>query len=183
MKIPFYPPPPKMELRFGVKRNFLTQNFLLQHHALHHKGLFCEIPKSSVMRCRTISRLDSSPSRSHCYRPQRSCGQGNIFTRVCHSFCSRGVVCLVRGEGVCLSACWDTTPRGADTPPGPGRPTHLPPRPGRPTHPPPPRSRHHHPPQTRQTPRTRQTNPSPQSRHHHPPDQADPPGKQTSAYS
>ena len=37
------------------------------------------------------------------YRPQRSCGQGNIFTPVCHSFCSWG-------EGVCLSACWDTTP-------------------------------------------------------------------------
>ena len=24
------------------------------------------------------------------YRPQRSCGQGNIFTLVCHSFCSQG---------------------------------------------------------------------------------------------
>ena len=24
------------------------------------------------------------------YRPQRSCGQGNIFTPVCHSFCSQG---------------------------------------------------------------------------------------------
>ena len=35
------------------------------------------------------------------YRPQRSCGQGNIFTPVCHS---------VHG-GFCLSACWDTTPR------------------------------------------------------------------------
>ena len=42
-----------------------------------------------------------------CYRPQRSCGQGNIFTPVCHS---------VHG-GVCPSACWDTTPPGADTPP------------------------------------------------------------------
>ena len=56
----------------------------------------------------------------HNYRPQRSCGQGNIFTPVCHSFCSRG--------GVCLSACWDThhppqtrdppTPPGAETPLG-----------------------------------------------------------------
>ena len=34
------------------------------------------------------------------YRPQRSCGQGNIFTPVCHS---------IHG-GVCLSACWDTIP-------------------------------------------------------------------------
>ena len=33
------------------------------------------------------------------HRPQRSCGQGNIFTPVCHS---------VHREGVCLSACWDT---------------------------------------------------------------------------
>ena len=24
------------------------------------------------------------------YRPQRSCGQGNVFTGVCHSFCSQG---------------------------------------------------------------------------------------------
>ena len=42
------------------------------------------------------------------YRPQRSCGQGNVFTGVCLS---------TRGEGVCLSACWDAIP-----PSGPGRP-------------------------------------------------------------
>ena len=35
------------------------------------------------------------------HRPQRSCGQGNIFAPVCHS---------VHRGGVCLSACWDTTP-------------------------------------------------------------------------
>ena len=29
--------------------------------------------------------------------------QGNVFTPVCQSFCSQG-------EGVCLSACWDTPP-------------------------------------------------------------------------
>ena len=34
------------------------------------------------------------------YRPQRSCGQGNIFTPVCHSFCSQGGgVYLVPGGG------------------------------------------------------------------------------------
>ena len=33
------------------------------------------------------------------YRPQRSCGQGYVFTRVCDS---------VHRGGVCLSACWDT---------------------------------------------------------------------------
>ena len=35
------------------------------------------------------------------YRPQWSCGQGYVFTRVCDS---------VHSGGVCLSACWDTTP-------------------------------------------------------------------------
>ena len=38
------------------------------------------------------------------YRPQRSC-EGYVFTGVCLS------------RGVCLSACWDTTPPGADPPP------------------------------------------------------------------
>ena len=64
------------------------------------------------------------------YRPQRSCGHGNIFTPVCHSFCSQG-----GGEGVCLSACLDTTPREQtpprreQTPPAGSRPpgtTHIP---------------------------------------------------------
>ena len=41
------------------------------------------------------------------YRPQRSCGQGYVFTRVCDS---------VNG-GVCLSACWDTTPPRSRHPP------------------------------------------------------------------
>ena len=88
--------------------------------------------------------------RSFYYRPQRSCGQGNVFTGVCLSTGGGG------GEGVCLSACWDTrlpSPRDqADPPPGPGI---SPPGPGR------------HPPGTRQTP------PRP-GRH--------PPGKQTAAY-
>ena len=43
----------------------------------------------------------------YCYRPQRNCGQGNIFTPVCHSV----------HRGVCLSACWDTTTPGKETPP------------------------------------------------------------------
>ena len=135
------------------------------------------------------------------YRPQRSCGQGNIFTPVCHSFCSQG------GKGVCLSACWDTPPIRYHLPPrsdttphlGPGR--HHP-KPGRqppdqtppPTPPPnqadilpdqadPPIRHHHHP----QPPQTRQT---PQIRHHHPsppgrppkPGRTPPPRKQTPAY-
>ena len=59
---------------------------------------------------------------------KRSCGQGYVFTSVCHS---------VNEGGVCLSACWDTTPweqtppradtplSGADTP-LPGADTHTP---------------------------------------------------------
>ena len=51
------------------------------------------------------------------YPPQRSCGQGNIFANVCHS---------VHRGGVCIRACWDTTPPwGADTP-SPGEQTHAP---------------------------------------------------------
>ena len=43
------------------------------------------------------------------YRPQRSCGQGNIFAPVSHS---------VHRGGVCLGACWDTTPNRSRHPPG-----------------------------------------------------------------
>ena len=61
------------------------------------------------------------------YQLQRSCGQGNIFTPVCHSFCSQW-------GGVCLSTCWDTPqsgqPPGADTsreqtPPGSRHPPEV----------------------------------------------------------
>ena len=82
-------------------------------------------------------------------------GQGNIFTSVCQEFCPRG-------EGVCLSACWDTPPR-ADTPGSrhpPGADTLPEQTPREQT---PPRSR---------TPPTGSRHP--RSRH--------PPGKQTAAY-
>ena len=76
--------------------------------------------------------------------------------------------------GVCLSACWDTTPppRTRQTSPGPGRPPQTrqtPPRPGRPPPGPgrPPRDQAD-PPGTRQTPLP------PETRH--------PPPKQTPAY-
>ena len=87
--------------------------------------------------------------RINYYRPQRSCGQGNVFTGVC----------LATGGGLpqCMLGCH--TPPGtretppsdqADTPPGPGRP-----------------------PRTRETPPgTRQTTLGP-GRHTPPPDQAD----------
>ena len=54
------------------------------------------------------------------YRPQRSCGQGNIFTPVCHSFCSQG--------GGCLPQCMlGYDPPGADTPLGADTPRSRPP--------------------------------------------------------
>ena len=46
------------------------------------------------------TRISISFPNTH-YRPQRSCGQGNVFTGVCLS---------TGGEGVCLSACWDAIP-------------------------------------------------------------------------
>ena len=79
------------------------------------------------------------------YRPQRSCGQGNVFTGVC----------LSTGGGGCLPQCMlgcHTLPRDQgdppagpgrphgtrETPPGPGRPPRdqadTPPGPGRPPH-------------------------------------------------
>ena len=39
---------------------------------------------------------------------KRSLGQGNVFTPVCQSFCSRG--------GACPTTCWDTYPLGRHPP-------------------------------------------------------------------
>ena len=87
----------------------------------------------------------NTPKRYIYYRPQRSWGKV-IFSQAC--------VILFTG-GVCLSACWDTTPPpgpgiplGPGTPPGPGTlfpRTRHPPGPGTPPgtrHPPPSRTRH-----------------------------------------
>ena len=38
----------------------------------------------------TVWHVQLKATMIDCYRPQRSCGQGNIFTPVCHSFCSQG---------------------------------------------------------------------------------------------
>ena len=57
-----------------------------------------------------------------CYRPQQSCGQGNVFTRVCHSV-HRGWVGVSASVHAPLGADtpwspWEQTlPPGADTPP------------------------------------------------------------------
>ena len=41
--------------------------------------------------------------------PANEVCEGYVSTPVCQSFCSQ--------EGVCLSACWDTHPSWADSPP------------------------------------------------------------------
>ena len=149
--------------------------------AVYYCSLLLQLPQ-------LISQLYNYVVSSY-YRPQRSCGQGNVFTGVCLS---------TGGEG-CLPQCM----LGYQTPLGPGRP------PG--TRQTPPQTRQNppglgRPPQTRQTSQTRQpplgpgrhpptrvtppnqadTPPGP-GRHppdqaDPPPDQADPPGKQTAAY-
>ena len=81
-----------------------------------------------------------------CYRPQRSCGQGNIFTPVCHS--------VHGGGGLPQCMLGYHTPLGADTPPPEQTPSqdHTP----RTRHPPGPDTPwdqlHPHPPGTRYTP-------------------------------
>ena len=98
--------------------------------------------------------------------------EGNIFTSVCQEFCPQG------GEGVCLSACWDTPPE--QTPPGADTPQEQTPYPPEQT--PPSRSRPPSPgPDTppEQTPSQEQTPPRPDTPlTRHPPS----PGRQTPAY-
>ena len=92
--------------------------------------------ESLIYLCTSVVQ---SIQKLHCYQPQRSCGQGNIFTPVCNS--------VHRGRGVCLSAYWDTTP-----PSGPGRPNP-------PQNQTPPPTGQTLPPGPDTTPRTRQTHP------------------------
>ena len=96
------------------------------------------------------------------YRPQRSCGQGNIFTPVCHS--------VHRGEGGSASVHAGIPPPDTRPPPPPGADTLPPPWTPDPPDTRPPLPRHQTPPWTPDTP--------------HPPDTRTPPspGKQTPAY-
>ena len=76
------------------------------------------------------------PTEMHsCYCPQRSC-EGYVFTPVCLST-----------GGVCLSACWDTTPSREQAPSPQSRHTFL-----RSRHPPPGAGTPHHPQQTATVP-------------------------------
>ena len=89
-------------------------------------------------------------SSSYFYRPQRSCGQGNIFTPVCHS--------VHRGGMVVSHKTLRQNP--------PPRTRHTPPPRNRHTTPPdqtPPQTRHTTPPRTRHT----TTTPPPGSRLRH----------------
>ena len=132
----------------------------------------------------TLARVRTSQLNHGCYyRPQQSCGQGNIFTPVCHSFCSQGGVPGLVPRGVPGLGCV----------PGPGGDlAGTPPRPG--TLPGPgtwsggvclvPRTWQVHPSQTRYTPQpctppgpgTRRTRPgTPPRTRYTPRDQAHPP--------
>ena len=84
----------------------------------------CFFFQSHIWRFMANSYFHEPPMHSlemHIYRPQRSCGQGNVFTGVC----------LSTGGGGCLPQCMlgcQTPPDQADTPPdkadhplGPGR--------------------------------------------------------------
>ena len=81
-----------------------------QRRASHIRTLLlCSILIGTFVILRSEGKSFLSIWWSCYYRPQRSCGQGNVFTGVCDS---------VDRWGVCLSACWDTKhPPGADTPP------------------------------------------------------------------
>ena len=71
---------------------------------------------NTVLQMKLLGNIKKLFTQLLHYRPQRSC-EGYGFTPVCHS---------VHGGGVCLSACWDTTPPreahthtlGKHTPPG-----------------------------------------------------------------
>ena len=102
---------------------------------------------------------DRFASRVFNYRPQRSCGQGNVFTGVCHSFCSRG------------GGSPENPPPSRENPPQQGEPTPPGPRrhpPGTRENPPgprrPPRTREN-PPGSRRPPGTRETPPGSRLQH------------------
>ena len=99
--------------------------FLAPLASISATGLLFQLTEwDSPRPCWTILYLLDFPKRllSYVYRPQRSWAKVT-FSQVCvKNSVHRG------GEGVCLSACWDTPP-GADTPPRadpPGASPHTP---------------------------------------------------------
>ena len=63
--------------------------------------------------------LDTNPTGTlSCYRPQQSCGQGNIFTPVCHSVHRGGLPQCMLGYPPGSRPPGIRHPPGSDTPPG-----------------------------------------------------------------
>ena len=63
-------------------------------------------------------------SRAHFYQPQRSCGQGNVFTGVCLSTGGGRVSASVHA-GMPYPPRWRNPPGWRTPPPGPGRPPRM----------------------------------------------------------
>ena len=78
--------------------NSFTADTVRQHCT---QSTWCDTFRQNCKTCLALKGI-----LANIYRPQRSCGQGNIFTPVCHSV----------HWGVCLSASWDTTPPGSRPP-------------------------------------------------------------------
>ena len=140
--------------------NISENNLLVGHHVTSdYVGNVTYFPLASLDNVG-----QPRPPLGHFYRPQRSCGQGNIFTPVCHSFCSHGG----RRESTAVHAGIPPLP--------PDQPHHHPPQPGTSS-----QTRHPHP----HGPATPPPPPGPGTPCPGPgipPDQP-PPGKLTPAYS
>ena len=116
------------QLLFGVLPHLILHLILWLHTPSNNKLNLC-----SYFYLHTISQTASK--RRMCdtlviYRPQRSCGQGYVFTRVCDSVHGGGV-----SPGRENSRQTRQTPPDQANPPGPGRPPwqgEPPPGPGRP---------------------------------------------------
>ena len=128
--------------------------------------LLCKVIKVRLQIKVLFERGTPSPLKVACYyRPQRSCGQGNIFTLVCHSV-HRGVSASVHAgipHPPGADTPWEQTPPGAVTPTGADTPlaADTPRQQTPPWQQTPPRSRH--PPRADNPPE--QTPPPPRSRH------------------
>ena len=113
----------------------------MQNPRFYRRGCCTYVPWSSGLK--------KAVQQDHFYRPQRSCGQGNIFTPVCHSVHRGGGVVVVSHKAL------------RQTPPDQAHCPHL--------------DQAHHPPGPGTPPsRTRHTTPLDQA-HHHPPTRHSPP--------
>ena len=110
-----------------LRHSWVTEmhsTFIRCHHTW---GEELPMPEATFPEERMLWHLLCKAHTSTSYRPQRSCGQGNIFTPVCHSFCSqggRGSASVHAGIPAPLSRHPpkqtpppEQTPLGADNPP------------------------------------------------------------------